>query len=83
MLENAHLAATAVVWKHNNCSDVERERLPLVRSCARLGKAAIVTALVEHNLDSAAQCEEVILDAVRGDKSKVSEPLPSEQLLGI
>lgn len=68
--DNSNLARTTVVWKTKNGSS--RERLLLIRSCARLGRAEVVLALLAHSLDSKLLCEELFLDALPGDKSSVS-----------
>lgn len=67
--EDGNLARTIVVWKHDKGS--ARERLPLIRGCARLGQTELVLALLVHNLDTLLH-EEVVLDAIRSDRATVS-----------
>lgn len=68
--EDTTLARATVVWKRGNGSS--RERLPIIRSCARLGRAEVVLELLQHNLRTEALCEDLFLDAVHGDKPTVS-----------
>lgn len=71
--DDTTLPKTTVVWKNED--GLSRERLILIRSCARLGRAEVVLGLLPFNLDSLLLCEELFLDALRGDKPTVSPPL--------
>lgn len=68
--DDTTLPRTMVVWK--KADGLSRERLTLIRSCARLGRAEIVLGLLQFNLDSSLLFEELFLDALRGDKATVS-----------
>lgn len=61
------LARATVVWKKGSGS--RRERVLLIRSCARLGRAEMVLGLLLHNK---ALVEDLFLDAIRDDRSTVS-----------
>lgn len=67
--DDTTLARATVVWKTENGSS--RERLLIIRSCARLGRAEVVLELLQHNLRTEALCEDLFLDAVHGDKPTV------------
>lgn len=69
--DESTLARAMVVWKKGNGS--ARERLPLIRSCARLGKEDMVLELLLHNMDTKFLCEELFLDAIRSDKPTVRQ----------
>ena len=77
--DDATLARATVVWKKGNGS--ARERLLLIRSCARLGRQDMVLGLLPHNLDTEVLCEDLFLDAVRSDKPTVSNAQSSLVLL--
>ncbi|CAM9686853.1 unnamed protein product, partial [Ectocarpus sp. 13 AM-2016] len=64
--DNSNLARTTVVRKLKNGSS--RECLLLIRSCARLGRAEVVLALLAHNLDSDCKtlCKQLLLYALPG-----------------
>lgn len=68
--DDVTLARATVVWKKGNGSG--RERLLLVRSCARLGRAEMVLELLQHNPRTELLCEQIFLDAVYGNKASVS-----------
>lgn len=68
--DDTTLARATVVWKKGNGSS--RQRLPLIRSCARLGRAEVVLELLLQNLRTEELCEDLFLDAVHGDKPTVS-----------
>lgn len=65
--EDATLARATIVWKKGNGSS--RERLLLIRSCARLGRAEMVLGLLVHNK---MLFDELFLDAIRDDRATVS-----------
>lgn len=69
--DDAALARATVVWKKGNGSS--RERLLLIRSCARLGRTEMVLGLLLHNVDNNKMLvEDLFLDAIRGDRATVS-----------
>jgi len=69
--DDSTLARAMVVWKKRNGS--ARERLLLVRSCARLGREDMVLGLLFHNLGTNLLCEDLFLDAIRSDKPTVRQ----------